>query len=691
MYPPAVGNPRQGRQPKESVAKKSPKGLPTGLPLAVSQVGTAVGAASPNWAIPWKRYSTLKQVFQPTTKAIGGDKDDWGRFTPGTLCWALQCVWPVEKRGSFDALVAQLTKAVGPWGGQPGAYSFVCGATYEVGIYGIGADLALTHLEGPEQGLGVVCADRGVDKAKQSFWLPGRPTKCVNFASSSSSGEIAPPPGPSVVVEETPTPVPALKWAGRAPSVVPMQPVELQEVEHILDIARVQYGPLPDPAQTTVPEPVVTTGSTVQGTLTGLGELVEEDRGSPLTETTLIGCTYSECVALEFEDLTDLPGAPQAPPQRQLIQSLSGTVKLSIALVQCFLPWTRWAVAVDDDQRRFGREAAEALHGWVEILPNHSYEAFEDFEVVCSVEDIKEHQLGQEGYDGYLSLTDVFDDTPWEVLPPMEEFSDEDFVPSVLMSYGVEAPPLVRQWCGRGLLGWVPRWAGGRTTETTIVPCYESQSPTIWSRLVRWCLRFNDADDPRCSTMFEARTEVLRGKSFRAGDLLYHRKRGANLNGGPVEHGGAFSLHLVEAVACSGADLRVGNVVTLRLRDGREYELARLLQGTPRSLWHRVKRWFGFGAYSFSRVSLKARVDPPPTIECFSAFPSKVAAVRAQYTLALPAFPLELQGPLRDVLSEHVAQKAPEAFDAIAIGRQLAEYHRYVQNTNGGYLPVTLA
>jgi hypothetical protein len=54
-------------------------------------------------------------------------------------------------------------------------------------------------------------------------------------------------------------------------------------------------------------------------------------------------------------------------------------------------------------------------------------------------------------------------------------------------------------------------------------------------------------------------------------------------------------LHLVEAVACSGADLRVGNVVTLRLRDGREYELARLLQGTPRSLWHRVKRWFASG------------------------------------------------------------------------------------------------
>lgn len=172
--------------------------------------------------------------------------------------------------------------------------------------------------------------------------------------------------------------------------------------------------------------------------------------------------------------------------------------------------------------------------------------------------------------------------------------------------------------------------------------------------------------------------------------MVYNRVRQAHVVSERLQAGGATRLGDISRIVCEGATFSLVDVHGIRMADGREYEVARLRLDTTTRWLANLRLRLGFSGYTFSRIALKPREDASLGPASLASFPSELAKVRFQYTMATPLMPLELQGPVRDVLSEHDAQTNPAAFNAVRIGREACEYYRSIQNMGGRTLPTTL-
>lgn len=140
-------------------------------------------------------------------------------------------------------------------------------------------------------------------------------------------------------------------------------------------------------------------------------------------------------------------------------------------------------------------------------------------------------------------------------------------------------------------------------------------------------------------------------------------------------------LDLIESIVCEGADYRLTEYRKFTLADGREYEVA---------LIHPIaRRCFTF-RHTFKRMALKPVKETEMTAGELDSFPTVLAKVRFQYCAGVLTMPAEVVGLYKDVMSEHVAVKNPEAFDAVKIGRQATAYMNSVKRMGPATLPVSL-
>lgn len=321
-----------------------------------------------------------------------------------------------------------------------------------------------------------------------------------------------------------------------------------------------------------------------------------------------------------------------------------------------------------------GHMAGSTGEGWLFVETRHRREPLKDWEMVEADDDfVPDYHLVESGDHDDVWMSE------WECIPPEE--LEVDSLPSVRLSVGFEAPPVTHENIGQSY------WWKSRTEESSIAPvvCVDALGP-----VVRLLSLFDRVVRGRSTTAVELRPEALRSIGLCPGDIVYYRCRGDHALGCRQQAGGATNLTEVHSLVCKEGEMRIVDQRRVRIADGRQYEIGRLEITAARPGLGKFLARAGLCGFNFVRLALTPAEDTPLCRQSLDALPSELAKVRFQYTAMTPLLPLEMQGPYRDILSEHVAQERPAAFDAVKIGREVAQYHRTIQNMGGRTLPVTL-
>lgn len=332
-------------------------------------------------------------------------------------------------------------------------------------------------------------------------------------------------------------------------------------------------------------------------------------------------------------------------------------------------------------ERARGIRAAEDPLEWVNLERSLGIEKFEGWVLLDDEDALGEDFIKDVEIVGEVDCLEACEGE-------YDQLLDEDFgaefessPPPIRLAIGEEAPPIAPSQVQ-------PFWVGGNTEEACL-------APVICADSIPWYVHLLNTRDRLCGrssrTAFEMRPAALKKAGLCEGDLVYNRLRDDHIFNSRSQAGGATRLLEVHSLVCKEGELRIVDVKTVKLADGRRYEVGRLSISAARPGPARILAKTGWSGFSFTRIALTPKEDLCLERAALASLPSELAKVRFQYAVATPYLPAEMQGLYRDILSEHVASERPQAFNAVKIGREISEYNRSLAQMGGRTLPITLA
>jgi hypothetical protein len=387
---------------------------------------------------------------------------------------------------------------------------------------------------------------------------------------------------------------------------------------------------------------------------------------------------YVACIAPDALNLSDLLPVSQEFSDEDIRKAMMGDLRRH-SIIGHWLPFDRDMHS--RGERLLGQYAAVDDTQWVHIATDWQCGVIEGYDMLADADALAddflsdavllEHGDCDEACEGeYDLLLDEDYGGEFETNPP-----------PIRLALGEEAPPIAPSQVQ-------PYWVGGKTEETCLAPIICAESIPLSVRYLNALDRWRGCPS---RTAFELRPTALARAGLCEGDLVYVRLRDDHVFNARAQAGGATRLSEVYSLVCKEGEMRIVDGKTIRIADGRRYEIGRLQISAARPGFSRLLATTGWSGFSFRRIALMPSEDLCLERATLPALPSELARVRFQYAVATPYMAMELQGLYRDILSEHVASDRPQAFNAVKIGREISEYNRSLAQMGGRTLPITLA